>query len=54
MVEYIDASSWNTYKRKIIDLYRGNRGRDFKVMSDLLDNDESILRDAMDTAGHSH
>ena len=44
----------NTYRRKITYLQSGNRGRDFEIMGDLLDNSDSILKDAMGEAEHSH
>ena len=31
-------SGWNSYKGKISDLWSGNRGRDSKIMSGLLNN----------------
>jgi hypothetical protein len=50
----VDASGWNTYRRKITDLQSGNRGRDSEIMSGLLVNNKSILKDAMGEAEHSH
>ena len=35
-------SGWNSYKGKISDLWSGNRGRDSKIMSGLLDIKKSI------------
>ena len=46
IVQDIDASGWNTYKRKITDLQSGNRGRDSKIMSGLLDSNKSVPKDA--------
>ena len=43
----LTRASWNTYKGKITGLRSGNRGRDAKTMSGLLDNPKSILKDAM-------
>lgn len=43
-----------TYRRKITGLKSGNRGRDSGITSGLLDNNKSILKDAMEEAGHSH
>ena len=54
MVDEIDASGWNTYKVKITDLLSGNRGRDSKIMSGLLDNKKLILKDVMGEAERSH
>jgi hypothetical protein len=34
----IDASGWNTYRRKITNFQSGNRGGDSKTMSGLLDS----------------
>ena len=43
----------DTYKRKIIDLESGNRGRVSKIMSGLLNN-QYIFKDAMGETEHSH
>ena len=53
-MDKIDARGWNTYKGKITDLRSGNRGRDSKIMSGLLDNKKSILKEAMGEAERSH
>ena len=54
MLEYIEASGWNTYRRKITDLHGGNRGRDSEIMGGLLDNNKLIRKDAKGEAEHSH
>ena len=52
-VDQIDASGWNTYRRKITDLQSGNRGRDSEIMGGLLDSNKSISKDAKGEAEHS-
>ena len=54
MLEYIEASGWNTYRRKITDLHGGNRGRYSEIMGGLLDNNKSIPKDAKGKAEPSH
>ena len=44
----------DAYKRKITDLQSGNRGREFEIMSGLLNNSKSIPKDAMGESEHSH
>ena len=53
-VDQIDASGWNTYRRKITDLQSGNRGRDSEIMGGLLDSNKSIHKGAKGEAEHSH
>ena len=48
----IGASGWNTFR--ITDLQGGNRGRDFEIMGGLLDNNNSVLKDAEGEVEHSH
>ena len=45
--DYVDASGWNTYKGKITDLRSGNRVRQSRIMSGLLDNKNSIFEESM-------
>ena len=44
----------NTYWRMIAYLQSGNRGRDSKIISGLLDNNKLIIKDAMGDAERSH
>ena len=53
-MDLIDASGWNTYEGKITDPRSGNRGRDFKVMSGLLDKQKINLKKAMGEGERSH
>jgi hypothetical protein len=53
-LDQIDARDWSTYRRNITDLHSGNRGRDSKIMSGLVDINKSILKDVMGEAEHSH
>ena len=53
IIQDVDASGWNTYRRKITDLQSGNRGRDSEIMGGLLDSNKSISKDAKGEAEHS-
>ena len=50
----IDARGNNTYQEKIADLRSGYRGSDSKIMSGLLNNKKSILKETMCKAERSH
>ena len=54
IIQDVDASGWNTYRRKITDLQGRNRGRDSKTMGGLLDSNKSIPKDTKGEAEHSH
>ena len=51
-VDQIDASGWNTYRRKITDLQSGSRGRDSEIMGGLLNSNKSIPKDAKGETEH--
>ena len=54
IIQDVDASGWNTYRRKITDLQSGNRGRDSEIMGGLLDSNKSIPKNAKGEAEDSH
>ena len=53
-MDKFDASGWKTYIWKITGLQSGNGGRESEIMSGLLNNNRSMLKDVIDEAKHSH
>ena len=53
-MDKIDASGSKTYMWKVTGLQSGNRGRESEIMSGLLNNNRSMLKDVIGEAKHSH